>query len=157
LLSFHPNHLIFEDCCGVETYAKLCANTEHMELLHVGAMVIATVTPTAHDRWEAQAEGRIIHFETTDGLQALIRCTKWVFSRTEAPTWLHSAISALEMGPDQLEHVRRLRIEQNGEPNIRDIELFPREELFEEFVSPIQLDHVVAESPSLRDLAFRLY
>ena len=128
-----------------------------MELLHVGAMVIAAVAPTAHDRWEAQAEGRMIHFDTTDGLKALVRCTKWVFPRAQTPVWLHTAISALQMGSGELEEVRQMRIEQSGEPNIRDNEFFARAELFEEFLVPVQLDHVVAESTSLRDLAFRLY
>ena len=132
LLSFHPNHLIFEDCCGTETYANLCATTEHMELLRVGAMVVASVAPTAHDRWEAHAEGRTIHFEATDGFNALVRCTKWVFSRAETPGWLQTAINALQMNQVQLEEVRRIRIEQGGAPNIRDVELFPRHELFEE-------------------------
>ena len=128
-----------------------------MEILNVGAMVIATVAPTAHDRWEAQAEGRVIHFETTDGLDALVRCTKWVFSRSEPPNWLHLAISALQMGPERLEAVRQMRIEQSGEPNIRDNELFPRDCLFEEFLAPVQLDHIVAQSTDLRGLTFRLY
>ena len=157
LLSFHPNHLIFEDCCGIETFSNLCATTEHMELLKVGAMVIATVAPTAHDRWEARAEGRVIHFESTGGFDALMRCVKWVFSRVEPPQWLQTAITALKMNQEQLEEVRRRRIEQGGAANIRDLELFPRHALFEEFLTPVQLDHIVAESATLRDLAFRLY
>ena len=120
-------------------------------------MVVASVAPTAHDRWEAHAEGRTIHFEATDGFNALVRCTKWVFSRAETPGWLQTAINALQMNQVQLEEVRRIRIEQGGAPNIRDVELFPRHELFEEFLTPVCLDHVVAESSSLRDLAFRLY
>jgi len=128
-----------------------------MEILNVGAMVIATVAPTAHDRWEAHAEGRVIHFETTDGLDALVRCTKWAFPRTEPPRWLRLAISALQMGPGRLEEVRQTRVEQDGEPNIRDNELFPREYLFEEFLAHVQLDHIIAQSFDLRGLTFRLY
>lgn len=128
-----------------------------MELLNVGAMVVATVAPTAHDRWEAYAEGRVIHFETTAGFNALVRCTKWVYSRVEPPLWLKTAVAALQMDYEQLEEVRRIRIEQGGTPNIRDIELFARHDLFEEFLTPVQLDHIIAESEDLRDLAFRLY
>lgn len=128
-----------------------------MQLLRVGAMVVATVAPTAHDRWEAHAEGRVIHFETTDGFNALVRCSKWAFSRVGAPNWLQAAITALQMNPDQLEEVRRIRIERGGSPNVRDVELFHRHDLFEEFLTHIKLDHILAESQDLRDLAFRIY
>ena len=62
---------MFEDCYGIEMYTTLCETTEHLEILNVGAMVLASVAPSASGRWEAQAEGRTLHFEKTAGLQAL--------------------------------------------------------------------------------------
>ena len=81
---------------------SLCITTENMELLRVGAMVVATVAPTAIDRWEAQAEGRILQFDEARGLDALDRCAKWGFARTEPPKWLLSAISSLRILPAEL-------------------------------------------------------
>jgi len=157
LLSFSPNHLVFEDCYGIEMYTTLCETTEHLEILNVGAMVLASVAPSASGRWEAQAEGRTLHFEKTAGLQALVRCEKWVFSNSSSPHWLHQAISALQMSPIQLDEVQATHQSSSGKLSAHDLELFPQEYLFEEVLALTTLDHIVTNSPDLRNLAFRLY
>lgn len=155
LLSFRPNHILFEDCCGVDTYSLLCHTTEHMELLTVGAMAIASVAPTALDRWEALSEGRLLYFEQTSGLDALVRCAKWNFSRSEPPRWLEGTIRTLQMSRSQIQqlaHPRRDELDHDG-----NTELFTREVLFEEVLAPIRSDHITSHSLELRDLVYRLF
>merc|ERR1712070_590518 len=119
------------------------------ELLRVGAMVVATVAPTARDRWEAQAEGRILQFDEETGLNALNRCAKWGFARTEPPKWLHSAISSLRMLPaDFTCEMSKAK---------RNAECYTRIKLFEENLATTQLDHIVTHSLDLRELVCRLY
>mmetsp|Transcript_6402 Transcript_6402/g.20192 ORF Transcript_6402/g.20192 Transcript_6402/m.20192 type:complete len:262 (-) Transcript_6402:77-862(-) len=154
LLSFSPNHLLFEDCRGVETYSVLCRTTEHMELLTVGAMVIASVAPGVRSRCEALTEGRLLYFEQTSGLDALIRCAKWAYSRSEPPCWLKEAVTTLQMSHAQLH-----KEVQDSKPRLSkgDNELFSRKFLFEEVLAHIHLDHVVTHSQDLGDLGFRVY
>mmetsp|Transcript_26763 Transcript_26763/g.80244 ORF Transcript_26763/g.80244 Transcript_26763/m.80244 type:complete len:143 (-) Transcript_26763:146-574(-) len=139
LLTFHPNHLIFEDCQGVRT---------------AGAMVLSTVAPKAHQRWEAKAEGRSIHFEEAGGLDALVHCTKWAFSRVQPPEWLPSAITALKVESDPVDQLHLAHLDSS---NPQDVELYSRHELFEELLVSIEVDHIAAGSLELRSLAFRLY
>ena len=68
-----------------------------MKLLKVGSMVLATIAPTAHERWEAFAEGRALHFENAGGLRALTRGVKWAFAHTKPPKWLQTVIASLQM------------------------------------------------------------
>lgn len=157
LLSFSPNHLVFEDCYGIEMYTTLCETTEHLEILSVGAMVLASVAPTASGRWEAQAEGRTLHFEKTAGLSALVRCAKWVFFGSSSPHWLQQAIFALQMSPIELDEAHAAHRCTPGKLNSHNLELFPQEYLFEEVLALTTLDHIVTNSPDLRDLVFRLY
>jgi len=160
LLSFNPNHLVFEDCQGIEIYTTLCQATEHMKLLKVGSMVLATIAPTAHERWEAFAEGRALHFENAGGLRALTRGVKWAFAHTKPPKWLQTVIASLQMNSIHLEEAygkSGKSLKQVDSPCLRGTELFPRHELFEELLVYNQLDHIMSTSQDLHSLAFRLY
>lgn len=150
LLSFHPNHLIFEDCQGVDIYTNLCRSTEQIQLLRAGAMVLATIAPSCHDRSEARAEGRVLHFEHVGGLHSLVRCAKWAFSREQVPGWLQAAILSLRTDTSHAS------MRQSRSKHIC-LELIPRHEFFEEFLVHVELDHIVSESLDLQNLAFRLY
>merc|ERR1712087_853966 len=102
-----------------------------METLKAGAMVLAMVAPTSYDRWEAHAEGRVLHFEVADGLDCLMRCVKWAFPREKTPGWLAAAIMPLQMDSVRLGEISRARTKQAALPNI-SMEMFTRHVVFEE-------------------------
>mmetsp|Transcript_32063 Transcript_32063/g.99030 ORF Transcript_32063/g.99030 Transcript_32063/m.99030 type:complete len:139 (+) Transcript_32063:2037-2453(+) len=121
-----------------------------MEILKAGAMVLAVIAPTSHDRWEAHAEGRVLHFESAGGLNCLMRCAKWAFPREKLPSWLAAAIVPLEMDSVRLAEINVMRAKQAGLPNTT-MEVFSRHLVFEELLVHVQLDHIISESHDRRD------
>lgn len=61
------------------------------------------------------------------------------------------------MSPIQLDEVQATHQSSSGKLSAHDLELFPQEYLFEEVLALTTLDHIVTNSPDLRNLAFRLY
>mmetsp|Transcript_17003 Transcript_17003/g.22060 ORF Transcript_17003/g.22060 Transcript_17003/m.22060 type:complete len:552 (-) Transcript_17003:45-1700(-) len=92
ILLHKGNQTLFRDCFGISTVVDLLLETEHIEVIHGAAMILAAVCPPAEERFDAKDEGRMIQVEQVRTFDGLNRAKNVLFGHTDdCPEWLQNS------------------------------------------------------------------
>ncbi|GMI42355.1 hypothetical protein TeGR_g13220 [Tetraparma gracilis] len=166
------NQQIMIELKAMEVFVNLVEDTESMDVLLAGSMVIAALVPMPDVKKRILCEGRTLPIEDAGGKAALIRCKQWVFGRKSPPDWLIATLAifdiseetALQEQYDREEEAKRVvsedlfmdnRLVDSGvTPNQFQDEFYPHLDLFREAVADIRPAHL---ADSLVEMADKLY
>ncbi|GMH60943.1 hypothetical protein TrST_g8759 [Triparma strigata] len=93
LLLNQLNQQILAELQAVEVFVQLVEETESMEVLAAGAMVVAALVPQPDAKKRLLCEGRMLPIEAAGGMEVLTRAKQWVYGRKTPPDWLLNTIS----------------------------------------------------------------
>jgi len=97
---------------AVDVFVQCIADTESMEVLLTGSMVVAALVPLPDAKKRLLCEGRKVPVEEAGGKEVLVRCKQWVFGRQTPPDWLMESISCLEITEETAIKEQREREEE---------------------------------------------
>jgi len=101
LLLNRLNQQIMKELNAMEALVQLVEDTDSMEVLRAGAMVVASLVPPPAAKKRLLCEGRTVPVEDAGGREALVRCRQWVYGRKEPPGWLLTALATCAVTEDQ--------------------------------------------------------
>jgi len=97
LLLNQLNQQIMKELKAIDVFVQLVEETESMEVLSAGAMVIASLVPQPDERKRLLCEGRALEIEEAGGREVLVRAKQWVYGRKPPPEWLLEAIVVFDI------------------------------------------------------------
>jgi hypothetical protein len=172
LLLNQLNQQIMKELDAIEVFVNLVLETESMEVLHAGSMVICAMVPQPDAKKRILCEGRTLPIQDAGGQEALVRCKQWVFGRKQPPDWLLVTLAifditeeeALKEQYDREEEAKRVvsedlfmdnRLVDSGvSANMFQDEFYSHLDCFREAVAEIKPAHI---DDSLMDMADKLF
>mmetsp|Transcript_9896 Transcript_9896/g.20131 ORF Transcript_9896/g.20131 Transcript_9896/m.20131 type:complete len:643 (+) Transcript_9896:170-2098(+) len=172
LLLNQLNQQIMKELKAIDVFVQLVEETESMEVLAAGAMVISALVPQPDERKRLLCEGRKLEIEEAGGREVLVRAKQWVYGRKPPPDWLMEAIDVFDITEETALKEQREREDEAQQAIQNDLfldnrvvssgttqntfrdEFYSHLDLFREAVAQIDAAHLDME---LIDMADKLY
>jgi len=158
ILLHKGNQTLFRDCFGISTVVDLLLETEHIEVIHGAAMILAAVCPPAEERFDAKDEGRMIQVEQVRTFDGLNRAKNVLFGHTDdCPEWLQNSWEVMGLDDEQLQNAKKEAEKKNERMEALLKEFLSRLDMFEEKETEVLPDQVASSSDELKNLLYRAY
>ena len=86
---------------AIDVFVQLVEDTESMEVLSAGAMVVAALVPQHDAKKRLLCEGRTLPIEAAGGEAVLVRAKQWVYGRKVPPDWLISTLAIFQITEEE--------------------------------------------------------
>tara|TARA_B110000305_G_scaffold203994_1_gene233283 strand:- start:387 stop:1007 length:621 start_codon:yes stop_codon:yes gene_type:complete len=157
---------------AIEVFVQAIGETESMEVLQTGSMVICALVPLPDAKKRLLIEGRRLPVEEAGGKEVLVRCKQWVYGRKPSPEWLNAAMEVLDIKEEEAIKEQREReieaerlvaddlfmdnraVSSGVTPNSFRPEFYSHLELFREAVATPKKDEIGDELVELVDILF---
>ena len=102
LLLNQLNQQIMKELRAIDVFVQLVEETESMEVLSAGAMVVAALVPQPDAKKRLLCEGRTLPIEAAGGEAVLIRAKQWVYGRKAPPDWLLETLTIFQITEEEV-------------------------------------------------------